>query len=86
MSTLINESFVLFNLEANNRNDVIEAIAQAFNEDGRLKDKNGYIQDILDREAISSTAIGFDFATPHTQSANVNVPSLGFAHLKEPIV
>ena len=57
----------------------------AMDKDGRLEDKDKYMADVLAREESSSTAIGFETATPHAKSTSVKEPSLAFARLKHPI-
>lgn len=82
---LINKNIVLFDVEAANKEEVIRLIANAMEKDGRLIDKEGYIQDVLRRESTSSTAIGFSTATPHAKSVSVKEPSLSFVRLKNPM-
>lgn len=82
---LMNENIVLFDVEASNKEDVIRLIADLMDKDGRLEDKEGYIEDVLKREESSSTAIGFSTATPHAKSVSVKEPSLAFVRLKQPM-
>jgi len=82
---LINTNIVLFNVEATEKEQIIRLIAEAMDNDGRMVDREGYIQDVLKREATSSTAIGFSTATPHAKSVFVKEPSLSFIRLKNPI-
>ena len=53
--------------------------------DDRLIDKEGYVADVLAREASSSTAVGFSVATPHSKSVHVKEPSLAFVRLAKPM-
>lgn len=82
---LINTNIVLFDVDATEKEQVIRLIADAMDKDGRIIDKEGYIQDVLKREATSSTAIGFSTATPHAKSVSVKEPSLAFIRLKNPM-
>lgn len=82
---LMDTALILFDVEAPTKEDVIAALAAAMDADGRLSSKEGYVADVLKREASSSTAIGFDVATPHAKSEAVTTASLGFARLKQPI-
>lgn len=82
---LINKELIVFDAEAENSQEVITMVADMMNRDDRLTDMDGYIKDVLHREASSSTAIGFHIATPHAKSEHVKEPSLAFVHLKEPI-
>lgn len=82
---LMAESFVLFDLEAENQQQVMKALAEAMDQEGRLLDKEGYVEDVKSREAQASTAVGMNIATPHAKSVHVKTPSLGFARLMKPI-
>ena len=53
---LMNEAIVMFDVEANSAEEVIRLIADAMDKDDRLIDKEGYVADVLAREASSSTA------------------------------
>ena len=82
---LIANDIILFDLEAETKQEIIEKLADAMDKAGRLEDKDGYMADVLAREESSSTAIGFETATPHAKSTSVKEPSLAFARLKHPI-
>lgn len=77
--------FVMFDLEAECKEQVMGALAEKMNQEGRLFDLNGYVEDVKAREAQASTAVGMDTATPHAKSVHVKTPSLAFARLKHPI-
>ena len=82
---LIANDIILFDLEAETKQEIIEKLTDAMDKDGRLEDKDKYMADVLAREESSSTAIGFETATPHAKSTSVKEPSLAFARLKHPI-
>ena len=50
---LMNEAIVMFDVEANSAEEVIRLIADAMDKDDRLSDKEGYVADVLAREASS---------------------------------
>lgn len=79
---LMSDEIVMFDVEANSSEEIIRLIADAMDADGRLIDKEGYIADVMKREASSSTAVGFSVATPHSKSVHVKEPSLAFIRLK----
>lgn len=81
----MSEGIVLFDVEASTSEEVIKIVADAMEKDGRLVDKDGYVADVLKREAGSSTAVGFSVATPHAKSVHVAEPSLAYVKLKNPI-
>lgn len=84
-NTLMEEGFVLFDLEVSNKEEAIKALIDAMDCDGRIGDTEGYYEDVLAREAQASTAVGMMVATPHAKSDCINSPSLGFARCKEAI-
>lgn len=79
---LMSKDIVMFDVEAGSAEEVIRMIADAMDADERLIDKEGYIADVMKREASSSTAVGFSVATPHSKSVHVKEPSLAFVRLK----
>ena len=82
---LMSKEIVMFDVDAKDRNEVINLIADAMDKDGRLIDKEGYVADVMKREAGSSTAVGFSVATPHSKSVHVKEPSLAFVRLSHPM-
>lgn len=83
---LIEKQLAIFDLEADSAEEVIRIMADAMESAGRLIDKESYVADVLDRENLSSTAVGFSVATPHAKSEGVKHETLAFAHLKKPIL
>lgn len=75
---LMSDAIVMFDVEAESAEEIIRRIADMMDEDGRLIDKEGYVADVMAREASSSTAVGFSVATPHSKSVHVKEPSLAF--------
>lgn len=82
---LMSREIVMFDVEAGSAEEVIRLIADAMEKDDRLTNKEGYVADVMTREASSSTAVGFSVATPHSKSVNVKEPSLAFVRLAKPI-
>ena len=56
---LMSSAMVIFDAEANSAEEVINLIADSMDKDDRLIDRDGYVKDVLAREASSSTAVGF---------------------------
>lgn len=82
---LMNEGLIVFDMEADSKEEVILNIAGVMEKQGRLKDKAAYVADVLKREEGAPTSIGFLIATPHAKSVYVKEPSLAFARLKDPV-
>ena len=69
----MSKEIVMFDVDAKDRDEVINLIADAMDKDGRLIDKEGYV------------AVGFSVATPHSKSVHVKEPSLAFVRLSHPM-
>ncbi|MGB4588069.1 MAG: fructose PTS transporter subunit IIA [Clostridiaceae bacterium] len=82
---LINERLISINYECNDKDQAMEAVAQLFEADGRLFDREKYINDLHAREDLVTTSLGFSFAIPHAKSGAVKEPSLAFIKLKDEI-
>lgn len=82
---LMTKELIQFDVEAATKKEIIAGMAQLMEQDGRLIDRQGYEQDVLFREALSSTAVGFLTATPHAKSDSVEIPSLAFMRMKQPL-
>lgn len=82
---LMSDAIIMFDVEGESAEGVIRMIADAMDKDGRLIDKEGYVADVMAREASSSTAVGFSVATPHSKSVHVKEPSLAFVRLATPM-
>lgn len=80
---LINANMIKLNLEAKDKNEVIEKLACILEEQGKLNDKELYINDVLDREKESTTGVGRLVAIPHGKSDGVKETSIVFARMKE---
>lgn len=59
---------VKVNLAAKNKKEVIEELLELLVQAGKIKDKNGVLNAIFEREKIGSTAIGKGVAIPHAKS------------------
>ena len=83
--SLMAAPFVVFDLEAENQEQIMNLLAEKMQQEGRLFDLPGYVEDVKAREAQASTAVGMGVATPHAKSVHVKTPSLAFARLRHPI-
>lgn len=83
---LITTELVRLGVGAPDRDGVIALGASALAQAGRLRDEDRYAAAVREREAATSTAIGFDIATPHAKTDAVEVTSIAFLRLSEPVV
>lgn len=81
VESLVDPQFVLFDVEADSKEQVIRALSERLLHEGRINDLEGYVSAVLERESTSSTAVGFSIATPHAKSEFVADATIGFARL-----
>ncbi len=65
LTELLDESAVLVNLKATQKQEVIEELAEALTASGKISDNREVLQAVLEREKIMSTGIGKGVAIPH---------------------
>lgn len=82
---IINAKTVILNCNPGSRDAAIELMADAMEACGALSDKAQYVADVKEREVTGTTAVGFNYATPHAKSDGVKTPILGFMSFTEPI-
>ncbi len=80
---LIHPGYVKLDLNALNKMDVIDQMIAILYQHHAIDDIQGFKNDVLDRESISSTGIGFGIGIPHAKSTHVKIPSLIFAKSNE---
>lgn len=83
---LIEKECVIFNIIENGKNEIIDKLVQSLKDKNKIKDKELFLKDVLNREALSPTSMGYEIAIPHGKSDEVIVPSVCFGRLKEPII
>ncbi|SES13534.1 PTS fructose transporter subunit IIABC [Salisediminibacterium halotolerans] len=85
ITELLGKETIRLNLEATNKQSVIEELADQLDRAGKLSNKSSFIQEINDREKQSSTGIGESVAIPHAKSASVKEPAIVFGRSAEGI-
>lgn len=83
MEKIINVNVIDLHLKSSNKDAVMEYMADLINQDGRLTDKEEYIESVKAREATFTTGIGFGVAIPHGKSDAVKVPTVAFGKCRE---
>ena len=84
ISGMITPQRVLVRASAPDKAAVIRALVEALAADGQvLRDPEACLQDILDREASCSTAVGGAVAVPHAKSESVIRPAVAAMTLPE---
>ena len=71
------------NLKSNSKLTLLETLCQSFWEEGKLYNRDLFLEEVLKREALLSTYCGEGVAIPHAASAAVKEPSFIFARCTE---
>ncbi|MBO1308169.1 PTS sugar transporter subunit IIA [Enterococcus sp. 669A] len=85
MTKVITKELVDLATAGENSQQVIETLAQRIDTTGRISNYEGYLQSVLDREELTSTAIGFGIAIPHGKSPHVKECTVAFGRLSQPV-
>lgn len=85
MSEIISREMIVLDLEAKDKDEVIEKLSRVIEKQGKLIDLKGYIEQVKDREKTFATSVGFDFAIPHGKCDSVKSAAVAFARLKDEI-
>lgn len=86
MLPIIAKECVLFEVNSINKDTVIRQMVDAFNQNGYLSEKETYYQDVIAREAVFSTFIGYGIGLPHGKSDGVKEAGICVGRLKNPVI
>lgn len=82
LQELINEEFIIMDLNARTKDEAIEELAELFVKNGIVENKTELITVIKQREEIESTGIGEGIAIPHARATSVKQLKIGFGRSK----
>lgn len=82
---LFNVNMIKLDLDVKDRNDVIEKLSDVLCEEGKLSNRQLYVNDVLEREKECTTGVGRSVAIPHGKSNGVKETSVVFARLKNEV-
>jgi fructose-specific phosphotransferase system IIA component len=85
MVNVIDKNLVVLDLDAKSKEEVFSRLADVLDKDGRLNDKEEYIENVKAREATATTGIGFGIAIPHGKTDAVKDVSVVIGRLKQPV-
>lgn len=85
ISDYLKKEFCIMDLKATTKEAAIREIASCLTVNGKVKDKEKFIHDILERESLGSTGIGHSVAIPHSRTEVVEGFAIGFGRTKEGI-
>ncbi|MCQ9049114.1 PTS sugar transporter subunit IIA [Vibrio diabolicus] len=84
ITELTNVNLIKGNLQANNKKEVFEELAQMLFENNRISSKEAFLTDIEAREALSVTSMD-GIAYPHAKSKAVTEPAIAVGVKREDI-
>lgn len=84
ITELTNVNLIKGNLQANNKKEVFEELAQMLFENNRVSSKEAFLTDIEAREALSVTSMD-GIAYPHAKSKAVSEPAIAVGVKREGI-
>lgn len=82
---MISPEWILVDEAVSNKKDCIRRLIHALEASGDVQDTEGLFSDIMERESLSSTAVGSGCAIPHAHSASISTTRVAAARLHEPI-
>lgn len=84
ITQLTNVNLINGNLQANNKKEVFEELAQMLFDNKRISSKEAYLSDIENRESLSVTSMD-GIAYPHAKSQAVTEPAIAVGVKREGI-
>lgn len=78
ITSLLTKDTVLLDLAASSKEAALSELVGKLDEAGKLSDREAFMNDILAREAQSTTGIGDGIAIPHAKSSAVHEPAIAF--------
>lgn len=71
LNKVIKSETIELNLQGTTKEEILEELTDLLVKDGAISDKEGFLKDVYEREAVSSTGIGSHVAIPHGKSQSV---------------
>jgi fructose-specific phosphotransferase system IIA component len=78
VSDYLNENFCAMEIKSQDKEGIIKEIIQKLVPGDKIIDQEVFIKDVLEREALGSTAIGNNVAIPHARTDAVKGFVIGF--------
>jgi len=83
---ITSSDLVALDIEADDQWAVIETLADLLDADGRLSDRDSYVQAVYAREKdTGGTAMGMGIAIPHAKSSGVRTAGVAFGRPRAPL-
>ncbi|MDD5194983.1 MAG: PTS sugar transporter subunit IIA [Candidatus Omnitrophica bacterium] len=78
ISDYLRKEYCIMDLKSTTKQGAIKEISDFLSLSGKVRDKNQFVKDILERESLGSTGIGHKIAIPHSRTAAVESFIIGF--------
>lgn len=82
---ILNPETMVTHLKVKNKAEALDFMAGLFVKAGMVSDKEQYIRDVYEREAVGETGVGNHIAIPHGKSKAVVTPGVAIAILEDEI-
>lgn len=82
VAEVLKKERVELRLSAAAKEEALEKLSDLLYESGALTDKKAFLDDVLERESISTTGIGNGIAIPHGKSSNVKETTVAIGRLE----
>ena len=83
---ITSKELVALDIEANDQESVISALADLLDQDGRLSDRGTYVEAVMAREQeTGGTAFEMGIAIPHAKSSGVSEAGVAFGRTSSPL-
>lgn len=85
VSEVLKKEHIVTGLNAKTKEEALRALTDVLCKTGNIADREAFLKDVLDREAISTTGIGNGIAIPHGKSENVAETTVAVGRLVAPV-
>lgn len=85
VSEVLKKEHIVTELNAKTKEEALSALTDVLCKTGNIADREAFLKDVLDREAISTTGIGNGIAIPHGKSENVAETTVAVGRLASPV-
>lgn len=82
---ILDDDLMVENLQADSKIDALSKMTDILLEHNYISDKEGFLNDVLEREKLGTTGIGDYVAIPHGQSDYVNKTTIMISKLQNEI-
>jgi fructose-specific phosphotransferase system IIA component len=86
IENIINKKLIDLNISAGSKIEALDTLIELLYQTNRISDKKEFLKEILDREKIETTDLGFGIAIPHGRCSAVIKPSVVIGKLRTPVI